>query len=240
MRIQGSGLGDAPGDWIERAWDKDFLRGHWGSDFNRQSVPDIKTNSKVDKELLASLPRVENPRPDLSYGLKEGAFTSTEQKINDTYGRYSMLSPDLFHAFFIVEAKGCDGNIGDAENQCCRGGAAMVNATRLFNRQADREVLPPLGPDTNSIAFSLALVPDKAHLFVHWAECKSQEPEEVVYHMNRIGGYDPSEAEPVNRLRHHINNILDWGVLKRKAEIKETCKKIEGLPPSPKKRKLDA
>ncbi len=56
-----------------------------------------------------------------------------------------------------------------AENQCCRAGAAMVNARMQFNARAVTGNELVLGADLQSFAFSLALVPLKARTFVHWA-----------------------------------------------------------------------
>lgn len=56
-----------------------------------------------------------------------------------------------------------------AENQCCRAGAAMVNARMQFNARAIPGNGLVLGADLQSFAFSLALIPSKAHMFVHWA-----------------------------------------------------------------------
>ena len=90
-----------------------------------------------------------------------------------------MLSRDLCHAFFIIEAETSEGTIEDVDNQCCRGGTALVHARIKFNTKAGGdsdnfgEELP-LGSDLDSIAFSLAIVPTKALLFMHWAEVRAK------------------------------------------------------------------
>ncbi|KAK4692722.1 hypothetical protein P7C71_g4540, partial [Lecanoromycetidae sp. Uapishka_2] len=211
--------------WITQAWRKDHLRVNWGADFLCDSVPAIrKPDDKVLAKLLDSLPRVQNPRPDLVYGLRAEAFEETARRIHHTCNRYTVLSADLYDAFFLVEVKSAEGTIEDAENQCCRGGAAMIYARSKFNAQATT-AKTPLGADLHSIAFSLALVPSKAHLFVHWAEVREND---VIYHMNLINSYDfrsPSGGS-FAELRHDIDNVLDWGTLKRKREITAVCDEI--------------
>ena len=241
--------------WIKQAWRKDYLRTNWGADFLRDSVPAIKKpDDKVLAKLLESLPRIQNPRPDLTYGLRQEAFGETERRIIHTWNKFTVLSADLYQAFFLVEVKSAEGTIEDAENQCCRGGAALVHARRQFNAKAtlddDDENLPLVGADLRSFAFSLALVPSKAHMFVHWAEVKEKD---VRYHMNLVNSYDfrALSGDAFEHLRHDIDNVLDWGTLKRKREITGVCEEIarranedtdddvEGAskPPASKKRK---
>ena len=214
-------------EWIKRAWRKDCLRTNWGADFLRDSVPAIqKPDDKVLAKLLESLPRIQNPRPDLTYGLGQEAFDETERRIMHTCNKFTVLSADLYHGFFLVEVKSAEGTIEDAENQCCRGGAALVHARIQFNAQATMEhESPPMGADLQSIAFTLALVPSKAHMFVHWAEIRNTD---IVYHMNLVNSYDfrSLSCDGFAQLRYDIDNVLDWGTLRRKQEIKNVCKEI--------------
>ena len=275
--------------WIQRAWRKDHCRPNWSADFARNSIPPIRTTDAFQARLLDSLPRIKNPKPDLTYGLQREAFTEIERNINSVYVTSSMLSRDLFHSFFVVEVKCADGTIEDAENQCCRAGSAMVHARRKFDQaayppEAENSIgslgsrspmnattatsaqqshsTPPVTDDmrrdvpssytiiespesslavdadqenferhatsyadNKSIAFSMALVPSKAHIFVHWAEVRSDK---IIYHMNLVNSYDfrARDGKGFAALRHDIDNILDWGTLKRKYEISDICKEI--------------
>ena len=81
----------------------------------------------------------------------------------------------------------------------------LVHARMKLNAEATKvgEDLPT-GADLESIAFSLAIVPSVAHMWVHWAEIKSTPPgnngesmkrgddkaQRVAYHMNLVGSYD--------------------------------------------------
>lgn len=236
--------------WVQKAWKQDFCRTNWSADFVHDSIPPIMATTVVQQKLLDSLPRVKNPKPDLAYGLQESAFTEEEQHINGIFGKWSMLSPEAYHCFFAVEMKCANGTIEDAENQCCRAGAAMVHARMKFNEQESQNRhcnqktqpaampsnteagQPKLTPtrktcaDLESIAFSLALIPSKAHMFIHWAEISPTAP--IVYHMNLVNSYDfrAMTGSPFADLRHDIDNVLDWGILKRKQEISRVCKEI--------------
>ena len=100
----------------------------------------------------------------------------------------------------------------------------------------------PTGADLESIAFSLAIIPSLAHLWVHWVEIKSTPPENhgesmkwgdhkvqsVAYHMNLVGSYDFQSwhRDDFALLRRDIESVLDWGTPKRKHEVKNVLKRI--------------
>ena len=226
-------------DWIQTAWDKDHLRCNWQSDFRRQAVPRLEAEDNENLiRLLKRYPRIQTPRPDLTYGLKRTAFTKEERVINDAYPLTSELTNRLYHAFFIVECK-TSGTLEEAENQCCRGGATMVNARRQFNDHirsssssssshiASHNSSDGSYADLNSCAFSLALTPSIAHLYIHWAEIRLDK--EVFYHMTLMDTYSmmkPS-GKDIQSLRHDINNVLNWGILQRKNTIQQTMKTMK-------------
>lgn len=82
---------------------------------------------------------------------------------------YTVSYQQFFNAFFIVEAKCAESLIEDAENQCCRGGAAVVYARLQFIAKVNDKGELASATDLDSIAFSLALISSIAHLFIHWA-----------------------------------------------------------------------
>ena len=177
------------------------------------------------------MPRVKNPAPDPAYGIKEDAFSFRDEKILDTLG--CKLSSELYHVFFLVEAKSMNNPLGEAENQCCRGGAAMTHNRRVF----DATVVPPNDQsqqltastsdadsstsaldtyqkaDIDLFTFSMAIDPDHANLFVHWAEETASQT--TIWHMN---GLEPCDLRFLNdypRLHHDVDNILDQGISER-------------------------
>lgn len=72
--------------------------------------------------------------------------------------------------------------------------------------------------DMDSFTFSLAIDPDRANLFVHWA--KETAPQTTIWHMNRLEPYDFRLPNDYRRLHHDLDNILDWGVGERLQGIK--------------------
>lgn len=213
-----------PEAWKSVAWKKSFLDDNWNADLRTGSVPTLHTDDLNIQELLASLPRVTNPRPDIAFGLTEEAFSEAENVVNNRYQMYSQVSQGIYHSFLIVETKS-NGTIEDAENQACRGGASLVCATRLMLRDSDPNgTTTKTGADLASIAFSIALVPTVAHIFCHWAEVKSAD--EVVYHMHMIEAFAVRNKESAFAFHSAINNILDWGTDERKVQMQGVLNKI--------------
>ena len=200
--------------------------------------------------VLKNYPRIATPRPDITYGLQASAFTPVERFVNKNFSDFASVGEDCFHPFFLVECKLF--KIEDAENRVARGGATLVNARRKFDAQDPERAKKQtsLGADLASIAFSLTLTPTQAQLFIHWAEVtlssslsptvsnspKTELDYTIIYHTTILSVYrlispanvlsvltSPSSEHSFDRLRHDLNNILDWGTLERKKEIKEVC-----------------
>ena len=77
-------------------------------------------------------PRIEQPRPDVTYGLWKEDISSSLSTIFDTY--HCEITKGIYLPFFIVEVKTQDVVLGEAENQCIRGGASLVNTVHQWNR----------------------------------------------------------------------------------------------------------
>jgi hypothetical protein len=237
--------GDSNDSWALEPWDKDFLDYNLNKDFRTGSVPIRNAKDPVSMQLLESLPRLKTPKPDMAYGLANLAFTKQEQELNECYSSVTELSESLFHTFFIVECKSHRGTLEEAETQASGGGAALVCANRRFNAIAGPN--PSQGADLNSFVFSLAMTPSVAKLYVHWAgtveieEKGSTDGLDTMYHMHRVAAYILDEEDHLKKLRHDIDNILDWGTLERKTDIKArladiqviTQKKPTSSSPSP-------
>ncbi|KAL8998381.1 MAG: hypothetical protein Q9188_006119 [Gyalolechia gomerana] len=91
--------------------------------------------------------------------------------------------------------------------------------------------------DGSAIAFTLAVVPSKAHLFVHFAE--QHTPIQTHYHMQDVGSYDFKKLDDLKLLRKHINNILDWGLQERKDDLEMRCEPLHEMVRMAKKGKAD-
>ena len=252
--------------WIETAWEKDHLKCNWGTDCVRGSVPPLVVLDNNLRIYTDHAPRVKNPKPDLAYGLKHTALSEQEQRVNHDYG--ATLSPYMDHPFFIVEAKNAENGLYEAANQCARGGAAMVRLMRKFNMLAEgtfkdyesqqgknkdgndltnqtsqnKEKIPidHYQTDAKSFAFSLAIHPSDATMFVHWAEeafSKEGKLLTINWHASHISHYWLQEEEPWIELHRDIDNILDWGVLARRQELEALCSQIYTREYSKKKQK---
>ena len=207
-------------------WDKDGLDYEKDRIWQADSIPVVDTAKNPEfKRALKALPKIATPKPDIAYGLKRNVFKKEKECDYDEYNvinsKFSRISNGLYHTFFIVEFKGSGNDIYKAEMQACRGGAALVNAMRMFKAgfvKIDNDHLQKVP----CMAFSLAVNTTNASLWVHWAQ---PNDEEIVYNMNMIALYQLREAEGLVKLRHDIDNILDWGTGARVDYLKAMFKK---------------
>ncbi|KAL2056814.1 hypothetical protein ABVK25_003209 [Lepraria finkii] len=127
------------------------------------------------------------------------------------------ISKGIWHSGLIVEAKTA-GIIELVECQRARVGAALVNATRGLLKASGASIDTP-GADLKSNVFSIALVPTCANLYIHWAEViKDGQMRFYIY----LGGtYTLRDDEELKKLRHNVNNVLDWISLTRKDRLKK-------------------
>ena len=109
--------------------------------------------------------------------------------------------------------------------------------------------LPPPSTETKSkikldtFVFTLAFGTSQAKLFVNWDLDQDRSTE---WHMHVLRSYDYDKLVDLTQLHHDIDNIMEWGVGKRKERIqKQTAWIIENnvVPSvskrSPQKRKLE-
>ena len=120
--------------WFAKAWDKDHIWGKWEADFASDKCPKLeKTGDATVDAILAGVPRITTPRPDLAYGFEFDAFDEIYQEIlHQTSG--GRITGQQFCTFFAVEAKCGEQSIEAAENQCCRTGATMAKSRRDMAR----------------------------------------------------------------------------------------------------------
>lgn len=203
--------------WNKVAWDKSHLDANWNYEFRRDSLPKLNTKgNKILQAIIDQNDRIKNPKPDITYGLDEKAFSLEEQRVNEANARFAGISKGIWHPGFLVEGKVAK-VITEVEEQCCRGGAALVKAGRQIVELSGASI-SDIGADMKTAVFSLALVPQFASMFVHWAEV--QEPDVVIYHMHFVKDYSLRREGGVTELRHDIDNVLDWMVLERKNWLK--------------------
>ena len=249
-------------NWIEAAWKKDHLRMRSQINFRTDCIPSIRTGIAFWDKLVAQAPRVENPKPDMAFGIYKTAFSPFYQEILNNH-RCNLAGPKLYDIFLAFDAKCMNAPIDEAENQCMRSGSAMVQTRRRLNQAANQsrkkvvnsgslsstgactttlsstQVCPRA--DTESFAFTLAIGSQGANMFVNWAlEMDANDNNNVQWHMHKLRVYSYFNLDDLAQLHHDIDNILDWGLTTRKAEVENLCEKIhslEAMQPKAKKQK---
>ena len=228
----GSDIDDA--DWTTTYWVKDELASRCDYEFRRESTPHLENLTTSLVKLLNVTPRTANPKPDLVNGIKTKAFTRAEMDIGNMHRAFLESIPGIICPFFAAEFKGANGSIQEAELQACRTGATMVNGARELSKLAG-VARTDIGADQTSFAFTLAMITTNAQLYVHWTEVVPDQ--QTVYHMHMVGQYHLAAADTYPRIRAHLNNILDWGLSQRLAQVKEMFRRIDAknrllpLPP---------
>lgn len=218
--------------WIERAWQKDdYLIGKYDADFRADTIPEIsKTGDPVLDTMLEQVPRVDKPRPDIAIGFHKKAFSRPVLEILEKYAR--SVTSSQFVTFFATEAKGPDGTIGEAMTQCCRVGSTLSKNALDFWRATNEflKVQQPAhattypNPNEKSISFTLAVTPDLAKMYVHWAE--ETGPTAQTWYQQEIRSYRMNELEEIRALRLNLDNIFDWGCGSRMKKIKAQAEKV--------------
>ena len=193
------------------------LKANWCADLKSSAVPRLcaHPSSHRDGALFNLIPtshfRLATPRPDILYGLRRSAFSASETLINERFSGVASVSDECFHPFFLVECKMW--KIEDAENQAARGGTTLVNARRKFNAQdpglEQRQKTVP-GADLDSFAFSMALTPAQAHLFVHWAEMTQSSARSS----SATSAYASSRDPPIAKKKSLATVIYHMTILK--------------------------
>ena len=234
------------GEWVRRAWQKDFLDCELESDFDSKGLPDTsEPGSKVLNAMFKDFPRITNPRPDVTYGSWIDDISIELQMLLDQ--THCRLTKSLYLPSFIVELKNDRGIPKEAENQTIRGGAAMVNCRHNWNRVADgkehwedmtsnqkqeerkrkksRAQGKPLTSiqDERSMAFSLAFHPTFATMHIHWREEWTDGIE--FWHAYPIATYT-RDLGSIESLGAGINNVLDWSCTERRRDIEQQAKQI--------------
>ena len=162
-----------------------------------------------------------NPNPDFTYGIvKPKRFPVAEVHVPAHIKVYLSVAPSMRFPFYVEEHKPASEGIIKAEHQAMRDGATLVNARRQLNHALESKGwASPAGPDMDSFVFTCAWTPYMAEIFVNWYE-KLQDGQEI-YHMTMVGDYKMKNADEMKKLRHDIENILDWGLLKHQQRAQQ-------------------
>lgn len=216
--------------WEEREWAEDGLKMNADVPFKVGTYTALDMKSHPNKAFAKLMPRIQDPKPDRSYGVDRAEFTEDEQDTIRLIEPFASPQPELYFGFAVVEFKGPREGIAEAEDQAARSGSTLVEAGRhLYHTAGHRDVMKP-GADLDSVVFSIAMNLQSARLFAHWALVR--EGKKIQYHMTFLRSYDFKELEKLKALRHDFNCVMDWGLLERKEGIK-------GLLPAVRKRKVE-
>ncbi|KAK4691407.1 hypothetical protein P7C71_g5588, partial [Lecanoromycetidae sp. Uapishka_2] len=262
--------------WMESSWTKDYLRYKFNIDFARDSVPHLIYADGYEKTLLSNTPRVANPKPDIAFAVYEDAFTPTERELfdqtgcsltgNGSYHEFASLDAKSMNAS-IEEAENQCMRSGSAMvssrrkfNKLYAQSPQQLNQPAIDKPSSTQQSpnpsssnqpssTPPPSTETKSkiktdtLAFTFAFATSQARLFVNW---DLDQNGITNWHMHLLRDYNYNKLSDVSQLHHDIDNIMDWGVGKRKLKIKKQTDWIiqkESVPSvfkrSPKKRKAE-
>lgn len=119
-----------------------------------------------------------NPRPDYVFGLRTNHFNIPDGvTLSGKTEQLQLVVPLLYDPMFIIEGKSDKGQMGEAVKQACRSGAAVIKAARSMRERIGQQDVE--GPDKRTFLFSGTLSSSVMHLWVHWAEVKYIDIEEV-------------------------------------------------------------
>ena len=158
---------------------------------------------------------ITDPKPDVTFGLRKPEFPDPNLRLPNGIQALLGVAPGMHHAFFVIEHKSIEESIGLAEVQATRDGAVLVKARMLLHQHIQPAgYVQQIGADHSSFVFSCAWIPDNAKIYVHWFEKLASGIE--LYHMNLLYEYLMRRPEEMKLFRRHVQNIMDWGLLKRR------------------------
>ena len=207
------------------AWHRSGLKTIANREYKRTFLS-FRDGQDADEALVIEMQKedhVTNPKPDRIFSVGADAASLPKGfRISEEIAQYLEIVSGLHNPHAILEGKSTDGNIEDARNQACRGGAALVLAGRLLRGLLGMP--DSTGPDTRTMVFSATLDPNVVEIWVHWA-LVPEEGGKLEFHMNRLAQKGLLEnLGPIRRLMH---NILDWGCGTRQEGLNSLYEKIE-------------
>ena len=195
--------------------------------FRNTTLPNAYLQSGLLEDIAKALAKQDGmtqPKPDYTYGIKTDKYlrkdgTQFTDELLD-------IVPKMHHAFLLVEGKSNKGAMTQGENQACRGGATLVNASRQLLAKLGRVDI--LGPDKDTFVYSVTMESKVMDIWVHWAEVRMNgKAHEVHFHMNAIASKSLTDDEALPFLRRVLHNILDWGCLDRDRMLKEWYQSLD-------------
>ncbi|KAL9594062.1 MAG: hypothetical protein Q9219_007237 [cf. Caloplaca sp. 3 TL-2023] len=215
---------DAEMDSAVVAWYRSGMRTIWNREYKRTFLS-FRDGQDADDEMVAAMQKedkVTNPKPDRIFAIASEAAPFPEGfRIPEEIDDYLEIVPGTHNPHALLEGKSMEGNILDARNQACRGGAALVLAHRLLRETIG---MPnEKGPDKSTMVFSVTLSPSVVEVWVHWA-LAPEDGGKLKFHMNCLA--QKAIAENLGGIRRVLHNILDWGCGTRQEELKKLYEEI--------------
>ncbi|KAL8747097.1 MAG: hypothetical protein Q9184_007650, partial [Pyrenodesmia sp. 2 TL-2023] len=103
-------------------------------EFHRACLPLREDGSPLNKKLLDAMAKEDgmtNPKPDRTFGISMKKSTLPKGFITPPdIAVWLEVMRGIHHPFFLIEGKSYQGNLLDAQNEACRGGATLVGAAR--------------------------------------------------------------------------------------------------------------
>ncbi|KAL8726655.1 MAG: hypothetical protein Q9166_006577 [cf. Caloplaca sp. 2 TL-2023] len=215
--------------------------------------PRFEGDPGLDQDLrkaMAKKDKMTNPKPDRAYGLSRKKFEWPEHfRIPSEVRIYLNIMNTCYHVYLIVEAKSAGGDIREARNQACRGGAALVYSARMLWALVGGKDVE--GVDLRTIVFSAVMTPETVEIWVHWAEVPKQkktspstaessskqnesssskqhkqELRRPKYHMNLVRSESLNNKPGMEKMRAYLHNIIDWGAGSRWDDLQPLYAKI--------------
>lgn len=179
------------------------------SEFAGNFLPFHKRGAELDQviEAMKKEDGMTNPKPARTFSVaRNKCHFPRGVRIPDEISRCLEIVPTTYHPFFVIEGSSYEGSELAAENQACRGGAALVHAARIIRHLLGEPDVE--GADERTFVFSLTLSPSLVNIWVHWAEVQSGI---TVFHMTKLHGKVLDDGEHFAQIRRATCNILEWG-----------------------------
>ncbi|KAL9582114.1 MAG: hypothetical protein Q9203_005626 [Teloschistes exilis] len=203
-------------------------------DFSR-TLPFFHDDTLFDKDLNKDMEKdahVTNPRPDRTYGVDLTTVIWPEGFILPAKVQLLMeVVRSCLHIFLILEEKSFGGNIVEARNQVCRGGAITINTERQLRKKLG--MLEKARPDLNTFMISVVLIDQIWEVWILWAELHAPDPKRPekplrrpTYHMNCVFVEALAKEGGLRIVRRVLHNIMDWVVGERLEKLRPLHKAI--------------
>ena len=216
--VQDSNVKDDEHSYTVEDWWDDGLAVEVNRQFRKTMLPNAYLDQGLEAVIAKALAKddgMKDPKPDFIFGIKTDKYPRPDgtQHTNPLLA----IVPKMHNAFLLVEGKSEKGEMSQAENQACRGGATLVNAARTLLAELGRKDV--VGPDYDTYVYSVTMDAKVMDVWVNWAQVN--EDGVARFHMNMIASKSLTDDGALPYLRRTLHNILDWGCIERSEMLKE-------------------